>query len=162
MKLELLAPAGDPEKLKTAVLYGADAVYFGGEAFSLRSGAGNFTLEQMREGVAYAHAHGVNCYLTLNIYPHNDDIAPLEDFLDEIRDVPVDAFLGSDPGAMMVLKEHIPSAVIHLSTQANMTNYRTAQFWYDQGVRRVVTAREMAGSCGGEQCVSLSWRLTFV
>ena len=144
MKLELLAPAGDPEKLKTAVLYGADAVYFGGEAFSLRSGAGNFTLEQMREGVAYAHAHGVNCYLTLNIYPHNDDIAPLEDFLDEIRDVPVDAFLVSDPGARMVLKEHIPSAVIHLSTQANMTNYRTAQFWYDQGVRRVVTAREMS------------------
>ena len=144
MKLELLAPAGDPEKLKIAVLYGADAVYFGGEAFSLRSGAGNFSLEEMREGIAYAHAHGVKCYLTLNIYPHNEDIAPMEAFLDEIRGIPVDAFLVSDPGAMMVLKEHIPDAVIHLSTQANMTNYRTAQFWYGQGVRRVVTAREMS------------------
>ena len=144
MKLELLAPAGDLEKLKIAVLYGADAVYFGGEAFSLRSGAGNFSTEEMREGVAFAHAHGVRCYLTLNIYPHNEDIGPMERFLEEIRDILVDAFLVSDPGAMMVLREHIPEAVVHLSTQANMTNYRTAQFWYAQGVRRVVTAREMS------------------
>lgn len=144
MKLELLAPAGDLEKLRIAVLYGADAVYFGGEAFSLRSGAGNFSTEEMREGVAFAHAHGVRCYLTLNIYPHNEDIGPMERFLEEIRDIPVDAFLVSDSGAMMVLREHIPEAVVHLSTQANMTNYRTAQFWYAQGVRRVVTAREMS------------------
>lgn len=144
MKLELLAPAGDLEKLKIAVLYGADAVYFGGEAFSLRSGAGNFTLEEMREGVAYAHARGVKCYLTLNIYPHNEDIAPMERFLHDIKEIPVDAFLVSDPGAMAVLKEQIPGAVIHLSTQANMTNYRTAGFWYEQGVRRIVTAREMS------------------
>ena len=144
MKPELLAPAGDLEKLKIAVLYGADAVYFGGEAFSLRSGAGNFTLEEMREGVAYAHAHKVKCYLTLNIYPHNEDLAPMEAYLEQIREIPIDAFLVSDPGAMMVLKEKIPDAVIHLSTQANMTNYRTAQFWYSQGVRRIVTAREMS------------------
>ena len=144
MKPELLAPAGDLEKLKIAVLYGADAVYFGGEAFSLRSGAGNFTLEEMREGVAYAHAHQVKCYLTLNIYPHNEDLAPMEAYLEQIREIPIDAFLVSDPGAMMVLKEKIPDAVIHLSTQANMTNYRTAQFWYSQGVRRIVTAREMS------------------
>ena len=144
MKPELLAPAGDLEKLKIAVLYGADAVYFGGEAFSLRSGAGNFTLEEMREGVAYAHARQVKCYLTLNIYPHNEDLAPMEAYLEAIREIPIDAFLVSDPGAMMVLKEKIPDAVIHLSTQANMTNYRTAQFWYAQGVRRIVTAREMS------------------
>ncbi len=144
MKPELLAPAGDLEKLKIAVLYGADAVYFGGEAFSLRSGAGNFTLDEMREGVAYAHAHQVKCYLTLNIYPHNEDLAPMEAYLEAIREIPIDAFLVSDPGAMMVLKEKIPDAVIHLSTQANMTNYRTAQFWYAQGVRRIVTAREMS------------------
>ena len=144
MKPELLAPAGDLEKLKIAVLYGADAVYFGGEAFSLRSGAGNFTLEEMREGVAYAHARQVKCYLTLNIYPHNEDLAPMEAYLEQIREIPIDAFLVSDPGAMMVLKEKIPDAVIHLSTQANMTNYRTAQFWYAQGVRRIVTAREMS------------------
>ena len=144
MKPELLAPAGDLEKLKIAVLYGADAVYFGGEAFSLRSGAGNFTLEEMREGVAYAHAHKVKCYLTLNIYPHNEDLAPMEAYLEQIREIPIDAFLVSDPGAMMVLKEKIPDAVIHLSTQANMTNYRTAQIWYAQGVRRIVTAREMS------------------
>lgn len=144
MNCELLAPAGDLEKLKIAVLYGADAVYFGGESFGLRAAAGNFTVEEMREGVSFAHDYGVRCYLTLNIYPHNDDLAPLAAFLAEIEGIPIDAFLVSDPGAMLVLKEQRPGAVIHLSTQANLTNYRSAAFWYDQGVRRVVTAREMS------------------
>ena len=128
-KIELLAPAGDLEKLKIAILYGADAVYFGGEAFSLRAGAGNLTIEEMREGIDFAHEKGRRCYLTLNIYAHNEDIAPLKAYLEEIRSLKIDAFLVSDPGVMSLLKEIIPEAEIHLSTQANMTNYVTAGFW---------------------------------
>ena len=143
MSIELLAPAGDLEKLKIAVDYGADAVYFGGESFSLRAGAGNLNLNEMREGIAYAHGKGVKCYLTVNIYPHNEDIEPLEEFLRAVKDYEIDAFLVSDPGAMDVLKEIIPDAAIHLSTQANMTNLRTARFWKRQGVSRIVCAREL-------------------
>lgn len=143
-KIELLAPAGDLEKLKIAILYGADAVYFGGEAFSLRAGAGNLTIEEMREGIDFAHEKGRRCYLTLNIYAHNEDIAPLKAYLEEIRSLKIDAFLVSDPGVMSLLKEIIPEAEIHLSTQANMTNYVTARFWYDLGVRRLVLARELS------------------
>ncbi|MEG0391510.1 MAG: U32 family peptidase [Anaerovoracaceae bacterium] len=142
-KIELLAPAGDLEKLKIAVEYGADAVYFGGELFSLRAGAGNFTREEMEEGIAFAHQRGKKCYLALNIFPHNDDIQPMEAYLEEIKGMEIDAFIVSDPGAMDLLKEYIPDAEIHLSTQANMTNYRTANFWARQGVSRVVLAREM-------------------
>ncbi|MDD5921673.1 MAG: U32 family peptidase [Eubacteriales bacterium] len=142
-KLELLAPAGDMEKLKMAVLYGADAVYFGGEAFSLRSGAGNFSVPQIREGVSYAHRFHVRCYLTLNIYARNRDIEPIRSFLREIRDIPMDGFLVADPGVMELLKEEIPDAVIHLSTQANLTNYEAARFWRKIGVKRLVLAREL-------------------
>ncbi len=142
-KIELLAPAGDLEKLKTAVDYGADAVYFGGELFSLRAGAGNLTIPQMEEGIQYAHAKNVRCYLALNIFAHNEDIPPLEDYLLKIKRLDIDAFIVSDPGIISLIKEIIPQGEIHISTQANMTNYRTAQFWYQQGVRRIVLAREL-------------------
>ena len=142
-KMELLAPAGDIEKLKIAVLYGADAVYFGGETFSLRAGAGNMTLEEMKEGIDFAHSRGVKCYLALNIFAHNEDIEPLQDYLKAIKDFEIDAFIVSDPGIVALVQEIIPQAEIHLSTQANMTNYRTAKFWYNMGVKRIVLAREL-------------------
>ena len=144
-KMELLAPAGDLEKLKIAVVYGADAVYFGGEMFSLRAGAGNMTLEEMKEGVEFAHARGVKCYLTVNIFAHNEDIQPLTDYLFQLREMhmDLDAFIVSDPGIIDLIREILPDAEIHLSTQANMTNYRTARFWYRQGVKRIVLAREL-------------------
>lgn len=142
-KPELLAPAGDLEKLKIAVLYGADAVYFGGETFSLRAGAGNFTYEEMKEGIEFAHAHGAKCHLTVNIYAHNEDIEPFIDYLKRVKNLGIDAFIASDPGVIDMILEVIPDAEIHLSTQANMTNYRTANFWYKRGLRRLVTAREL-------------------
>lgn len=142
-KIELLAPAGDLEKLKTAVDYGADAVYFGGELFSLRAGAGNLSIEEMEEGIAYAHEKDVKCYLTINIFAHNEDILPLEDYLIKIKALDIDAFIVSDPGIILMIRETIPGAEIHLSTQANMTNYKTAQFWQRQGVKRIVLAREL-------------------
>ena len=143
-ELELLAPAGDMEKLKTAVRFGADAVYFGGEMFSLRAGAGNFTVPEIEEAMEWLHANNAKGYMTINIYPHNDDILPLKDYIGKIRHIPVDAFLVSDPGVMGLIREQIPDAEIHLSTQANTTNYLTARFWASQGVRRIVCAREMS------------------
>ena len=142
--IELLAPAGDMEKLKTAVYYGADAVYFGGEMFSLRAGAGNLSVPEIREAMDFLHARGARGYMTINIYPHNEHLNLLRNYLMEIKDNPVDAFLVSDPGVMTILKEIIPDAEIHLSTQANTTNYMTARFWASMGVKRIVTAREMS------------------
>lgn len=142
-KMELLAPAGDLEKLKIAVIYGADAVYFGGELFSLRAGAGNFSIDEIREGVDFAHMHGAKAYMALNIFAHNADIEPLRKYLEEIREIPIDAFIVSDPGVILLIREQIPEAEIHLSTQSNMTNYVTAQFWYQMGVSRIVIAREL-------------------
>ena len=132
------------EKLKTAVRFGADAVYFGGEMFSLRAGAGNFTVPEIEEAMDWLHANGAKGYMTINIYPHNGDISPLRDYIGKIRHIPVDAFLVSDPGVMGLIKEQIPDAEIHLSTQANTTNYLTARFWASQGVKRIVCAREMS------------------
>ncbi|MGN0702305.1 MAG: U32 family peptidase [Lentihominibacter sp.] len=142
-KVELLAPAGDMEKLKIAVEYGADAVYFGGEMFSLRSGAGNMTVEEIRRGVEFAHSRGVRCHMAMNVYAHNEDIKPLGDYLKKIRDIPIDAFIVSDPGVIAVIRENIPDAELHLSTQANMTNYVTAGFWHEMGIKRIVLAREL-------------------
>lgn len=142
-KVELLAPAGDLEKLKIAVEYGADAVYFGGEMFSLRSGAGNMSVEEIREGVEFAHSRGVRCHMAMNVYAHNEDIEPLRRYLKEIKDIPIDAFIVSDPGVIAVLRETIPDAELHLSTQSNMTNYVTAGFWHDMGIKRLVLAREL-------------------
>lgn len=142
-KLELLAPAGDLEKLKIAVEYGADAVYFGGEMFSLRAGAGNLSTEEIRQGVRYAHEKNVKCHMTFNIYAHNEDIKPLREYLEAIKDIPIDAFIVSDPGVIGIIKDVMPDAELHLSTQANMTNYATANFWHGQGIKRLVLAREL-------------------
>lgn len=142
-KIELLAPAGDLEKLKIAVEYGADAVYFGGEMFSLRAGAGNLSIPEIEEGVKYAHDRNIKCHMALNIFAHNEDIEPLRKYLASIKHVPVDAFIVSDPGILSILKEIMPDVEIHLSTQANMTNYLTARFWYSHGVKRLVLAREL-------------------
>ncbi|MBK5261562.1 MAG: U32 family peptidase [Peptostreptococcaceae bacterium] len=143
IKIELLAPAGDLEKLITAINYGADAVYFGGELFSLRAGAGNFSLGEMAEGVKYAHSKNRKAYLALNIFAHNEDISSLKSYLQSLKTIPIDAFIVSDPGVVMLIKSILPDAELHLSTQANMTNYMTANFWYNQGVKRIVIAREL-------------------
>ena len=143
-RLELLAPAGDMEKLKTAIIYGADAVYFGGQTGSLRAGAGNLSVPEIREAMDFIHSHGCKGYMTLNIYAHNEDIPVLRDYIGQIKDIPIDAFLVSDPGVMGLIREQIPDAEIHLSTQANTTNYLTAAYWVSQGVRRIVAAREMS------------------
>lgn len=143
-KLELLAPAGDLEKLKIAIVYGADAVYFGGQAFSLRAGAGGLSIPEMEEGLAFAHDRGKKCYLTLNIYAHNEDIKPLYEYLESIKHLPLDGILVSDPGIMMMIKEVMPNIDIHLSTQANLTNAKTAEFWREQGMKRLVLARELS------------------
>ena len=142
-KIELLAPAGDLEKLKTAIIYGADAVYFGGELFSLRAGAGNLSIDEIREAMDFVHEHNAKGYMTINIYPHNDDILLLRDYISKLKGLDIDAFIVSDPGVMTILKDVIPDAEIHLSTQANTTNYVTANFWVKQGVKRIVSAREM-------------------
>lgn len=143
-KLELLAPAGDLEKLKIAIDYGADAVYFAGESFGLRAGARNFTLTDIEEGVSYAHQKGKRVYMTLNIFAHNQDIVALKSYLESIHHISIDAYIVSDPGIFMLVKEAIPNAEIHLSTQANTTNYQSATFWYQQGVKRIVLARELS------------------
>ena len=144
IKLELLAPAGDLEKFKTAITYGADAVYFGGEMFSLRAGAGNLSIDEIKEGMEFAHEHGAKGYMTLNIYAHNEDIEPLREYISEIKDLGIDAYIVSDPGVIALIQEQIPDAEIHLSTQANTTNYVTANFWAAHGVKRIVAAREMS------------------
>lgn len=143
-RVELLAPAGDLEKLRYAVLYGADAVYIGGEFFGLRSAAKNFSGDEMRKGIEFAHSHGCKVYLTMNIVPHEGDIEALPAYLDEIAGLDIDAFIVSDPGTMLEIKKKIPGAEIHLSTQANTTNSASAEFWRSFGVRRIVLARELS------------------
>ncbi len=142
--IELLAPAGDPEKLKIAVRYGADAVYFGGRSFSLRAGAGGFSIPEMREAVDWAHERNVRCHLTMNIYPHQEDIDPLRSYLQEIRGIPLDAFIVSDPGMISLIRDVFPETPLHLSTQANVTNELTAAFWHEMGIRRLILARELS------------------
>ncbi len=141
--VELLAPAGDMEKLKTAVRYGADAVYFGGE-FGLRKASGNFSINEIRDAIKYLHENNCKGYLTLNIYAHNYDLDPLNDYLNMIKDIPIDAFIVSDPGVLLLIREILGDVEIHLSTQANTTNYLAARFWIDNGISRIVTAREMS------------------
>lgn len=141
---ELLAPAGDLEKLKMAIQYGADAVYLGGEEFGLRAFAKNFDIGEIKSGVEYAHERGKKVYVTLNIIPHNEDLNGLEDYLLKLEESDVDAVIVSDPGVFSVVKKTIPEMEIHLSTQANTTNHLTAKFWYDHGVSRVVVARELS------------------
>ena len=143
-KPELLIPASSLEVLKTAVIFGADAVYIGGEAFGLRAKAKNFTPEEMREGIAFAHEHGVKVHVTANILAHNYDLEGARAYFKELSNIKPDALIVADPGMVMLAKENCPGIDIHLSTQANNTNYMTFRFWYDQGIRRVVCARELS------------------
>lgn len=143
-KTELLAPAGDLEKLKIAVLYGADAVYIGGEEYSLRAKAKNFTEEQMKEGIEFAHSHGAKVYVTANIYAHNSDFEGMAEYFKKIEAIGADAILISDLGVFSVAREAVPNMEIHVSTQANNTNYMSANMWYKLGARRVVVARELS------------------
>lgn len=143
-KIELLAPAGDLEKLKIAVLYGADAVYLGGTSFGLRAKAKNFDYDQMKEGVDFAHEHGAKVYVTCNIFAHNDDFSGLPEYLKELEKIGVDAILVADPGMFAVARKTVPNMDIHISTQANNTNYHTALFWKNLGATRVVMARELS------------------
>lgn len=144
IKPELLAPGGSLEKLKIAILYGADAVYVGGEAFSLRVAAENFSFEEMEEGLRFAHDRGKKVYLTANILPHNSDIDEFREYIKKIATMGFDACLVADPGMMEIIKELAPNLPIHISTQANNVNYKSAEFWYNQGAKRVVLAREMS------------------
>ncbi|NLL82291.1 MAG: U32 family peptidase [Tissierellia bacterium] len=143
-KVELLAPAGDLEKLKMAIIYGADAIYLGGEAFGLRKASKNFSIEQIKEGVDFAHERGKKVYVTLNIVPHNKDLIGLEEYVSELYNVNVDAVIVSDPGMFMIIKKTVPEMEIHISTQASITNYETIMFWYNLGARRIVLARELS------------------
>jgi putative protease len=142
--IELLAPAGDLEKLRIAIDYGADAVYCGGEQFSLRTASRNFTIEELAEGLDYAHNKGKKVYLTLNIFAHNEDLPDFYAYMDEIKDLPIDAFLISDPGILQWMRENRPDAELHLSTQTNTTNKLSALYWHKQGAKRIVLARELS------------------
>jgi len=141
---ELLAPAGNMEKLRMAVHYGADAVYLGGKEFSLRNLAGNFSLDELSLAVAYAHERGVKVYLTTNIFPGNGDLDSMRNYLSDIASIAVDALIVADPGVLELAREISPGLPVHLSTQANTTNWRSARFWKGQGVARVNLARELS------------------
>ena len=141
---ELLIPASSLEVLKTAVMFGADAVYIGGEAFGLRAKAKNFSMEEIREGIAFAHVHDVKVYITANILAHNGDLSGVRAYFEELKEIRPDALIISDPGVFMIAREVCPEIDIHISTQANNTNYGTYQFWHQLGARRVVTARELS------------------
>lgn len=143
-KVELLAPAGNLEKLKAAIIYGADAVYIGGESYSLRAMADNFDINSMREGIEFAHDRGAKVYVTVNIFPHNDDINGMSDYIKSLRDIGVDAIILSDLGVFSIVKEAVPDMEIHISTQANNVNYKSAEFWHKLGVKRIVLARELS------------------
>ncbi len=141
---ELLVPASSLEVLKIAVIYGADAVYIGGEAFGLRAKAKNFSAEDMREGINFAHEHGVKVYVTANILAHNYDLEGVRAYFEELKSIGPDALIISDPGIFTIAREVLPDMEIHISTQANNTNYGTFKFWHAHGAKRVVTARELS------------------
>ena len=143
-KVELLVPAGSLEVLKVAVDYGADAVYIGGQAYGLRAKADNFSIDEMKEAAAYAHAKNAKVYVTANIFAHNYDIDGMKAYFEQLKDTGVDAVLLSDPGIFTLAKETMPDMELHISTQANNTNYLTYNFWYKLGAKRVVTARELS------------------
>lgn len=142
-KPELLIPAGSLEVLKTAVIYGADAVYIGGEAFGLRAKAKNFSMEDIRRGIAFAHERGVKVYITANILAHNGDLEGVEQYFHELEELSPDALIISDPGVFAIARRVLPRMDIHISTQANNTNYGTYLFWWNLGAKRVVSAREL-------------------
>ena len=141
-KLELLSPAGDMERLKMSVLYGADAVYLAGTSFGMRSFAGNFTPEELPQAVKFAHDHGVKCHVTVNTMPRNDEVSHLPAYLEQLNDAGVDALILADLGAFTLAGKYAPSCERHISTQQSIANYECAQAWYDLGAKRVVLARE--------------------
>ena len=141
-KLELLSPAGDMERLKMSVLYGADAVYLAGTSFGMRSFAGNFTPEELPLAVKYAHEHGVKCHVTVNTMPRNDEVVHLPAYMEQLNDAGVDALILADLGAFTLAGKYAPNCERHISTQQSIANYECAQAWYDLGARRVVLARE--------------------
>ncbi|MDE6221915.1 MAG: U32 family peptidase [Lachnospiraceae bacterium] len=143
-KPELLVPASSLEVLRTAVIFGADAVYIGGEAFGLRAKAKNFSRQEMAEGIRFAQEHDVKVYVTANILAHNDDLAGARTYFSELKEMRPDALIISDPGMFLIAREICPEIEIHISTQANNTNYLTYQFWWQQGAKRVVSARELS------------------
>ena len=141
---ELLIPASSLEVLKVAVMFGADAVYIGGEAFGLRANAKNFSKEDMIEGIDFAHKHGVKVFVTANILAHNSDLDGVREYMKELKEIKLDALIIADPAIFTIAKEVCPEIEIHISTQANNTNYGTFKFWHGLGARRVVTARELS------------------
>ncbi|WP_282925388.1 peptidase U32 family protein [Peptoniphilus genitalis] len=143
-KIELLAPAGDINKLKTAVEYGADAVYLGGESFGLRKASKNFSMEDIKWATNYLHERGKKIHVTLNIIPHNHDMEGVEDYIKELYEIGVDALIVADPGMFMKVKEVAPDFPIHISTQGSVTNVETVKFWQKLGAERVVMARELS------------------
>ena len=173
-KMELLAPAGNMDKLKMALLYGADAVYLGGKSFGLRAFSDNFSLEEMEDAVRYAHGLGKKVHVTVNIFPHNADLNGLPEYLTSLRDIHVDAVLIADPGIFSLARQIVPDLPVHISTQANVTNWASAKFWHDAGAKRVVMAREVSlkdvkaihdkvpveleGFVHGAMCISYSGR----
>lgn len=143
-KPELLSPAGNLEKLITAIDFGADAVYIGGSKLNLRAFADNFTNEDLKKGIEYAHKREKKVYVTLNVFAHNEDLNGLEEYLKELYELNVDAIIVSDPGIILTAREVVPNLEIHLSTQANNVNWKSAIFWHKQGVKRIVLARELS------------------
>ena len=143
-KIELLAPAGDLERLKIAFTYGADAVYIGGEIFGMRSAAKNFSLEDMKEGVEFAHNLGKQVFVTINIIPRSEELSLLPAYLKDLESINVDAVIVSDPGVFSIVKKTIPNMEVHISTQASTANSVASNFWYKKGAKRVVTARELS------------------
>lgn len=143
-KIELLAPAGDLNKLKTAIDYGADAVYLGGDSFGLRKASKNFSLEEIEKAVSYVHERNKKLHVTLNIIPHNNDIQGIDDYAKSLYEIGVDAVIVSDPGMFSKIRQAAPNLDIHISTQASVTNIDTVKFWANQGAKRVVLARELS------------------
>ena len=141
---ELLIPASSLEVLKVAVMFGADAVYIGGEAFGLRANAKNFSKEDMIEGIDFAHKHGVKVFVTANILAHNSDLEGVREYMEELKTIKPDALIIADPAIFTIAKEVCPEIEVHISTQANNTNYGTFRFWHGLGAKRVVTARELS------------------
>ncbi len=143
-KIELLSPAGDLERLKVTLLYGADAVYIGGEKYNLRANAHNFTFDEIREGCLFAHQLGKKVHLTLNIVFHDEDMDGVEDYIEKVVDCGIDAFIVSDPFLISYIKNHFPQVEVHLSTQNSTSNYKAIEFFEKEGVNRVVLARELS------------------
>ena len=143
-RIELLSPAGDLERLKVTLLYGADAVYIGGEKYSLRANATNFSIDEIREGCNFAHKLGKRVHLTLNIVFHNEDMDGVKEYIKEVVDAGIDAFIVSDPFIISYIKENYSKVEVHLSTQNSTTNYKTVEYFGNEGVDRVVLARELS------------------